>query len=192
MPRTMPRRRKNENLELPNKMRYGRLILNADIYPCMKRSCVALDAVRKSRIGLLQIKGPEHIAHMKAYDAGTPDGKVDLIYDRLEQLLDTSAQIAGLTQGQYRDWGTLEFFETGPMSGRSLSKRMKNDKKGMRKTRKRAKHIETGEENRTRKRRKETHAKRDAGKQEKRKRRKAGKTGKKRVSELRAKELPRR
>ena len=108
-------------------MRYGRLIMDTEIYPCLKRACVTLDAIRKSRIGQLQIRGTEHKEHMKAYDAETAEGKADLIYGRIEHLLDTAAKIAGLTQGQYREWRTVERLETGPKSGRgrSLSNRRK-------------------------------------------------------------------
>ena len=42
------------------RMRYGRLLVNTETYPCMKRACVALDAIQKSRIGQLQIRGPDH------------------------------------------------------------------------------------------------------------------------------------
>jgi len=83
-----------------------------------ERECVTLDTIRKSRIGQLQIGGPEHKEHMKAYDAETAEGKVGLIYGRIEHLLDTAEKITGLTQGQYREWRAIELLETGPRSGR--------------------------------------------------------------------------
>ena len=142
-----------------------------------------MGAIRKSRIGLLQIIGPEQKEHMNAYGAETPDEEVGLIYGRLEHLLDTSAKIAGLTQRQYRDWVKLEFFETGPKSGRgrSQSKRRK-----VRKEKNEEADRETSAAQRDRqrkvdeeKRKKETQAKRDVEKQEKEERKK---NGKKRVS----------
>ena len=45
-----PAEGKASNQELFNQMRYGRLILNAEIYPCVMRACVTHDAVRKSQI----------------------------------------------------------------------------------------------------------------------------------------------
>ena len=98
MPCTMPRKGRAGNQELFNKMRYGRLIMNTEIYTCMKRECVTLDAIRKSRIGQLQIRGTERKEHMKAYDAETAEGEAVLIYGRIEHLVDTAGKIAGLTQ----------------------------------------------------------------------------------------------
>ena len=70
-----PTEEKASNRELSNHMRYGRLILNTEIYPCMKRACVTLDSVRKSRIWHFQIKGAGRKEHMKAYDGETPESK---------------------------------------------------------------------------------------------------------------------
>ena len=68
---------------------------------------------------------------MEAYDEETEEeaeeGKADLIYGRLEHMLDNASQISGLTQKQYRDWGKIECMDTNTRNsrGRSLSKRRK-------------------------------------------------------------------
>ena len=57
-----------------DRIRLGRLIINTEIYPCAKRACVAIDAIRKSQIGQFQIRGSESKKHMKAYDEETSQG----------------------------------------------------------------------------------------------------------------------
>ena len=92
--------------------------MNTEIYPCAKRACATLDAVRKSRIGHFQIKGVAHKEHMKAYDGETPERKVDIIYGKIEHILDTSAKVAGLTNKHYQEWGKIECLATGAKRSR--------------------------------------------------------------------------
>ena len=94
----------------------------------MKRACATIGAVRKSRIGKFQIRGAERKKHMEAYDEETAEGKVDLIYGRIEQMVDEAAKVAGLTKRQYADWKRIERMgnSTKNNRGRSLSKRRKD------------------------------------------------------------------
>ena len=96
----------------------------------MKRACVTLDAIRKSRIGKFQIKGAEREKQMKSYDEETEEGKVELIYGRLGYMIDGASKISGLTQKQYREWGKIECWDTNAKRsrGRSLSRRTKERK----------------------------------------------------------------
>ena len=45
-----------ENREQFNQIKLGRLIVNTEVYPCMKRTCATLDAMRQTRIRNLQSK----------------------------------------------------------------------------------------------------------------------------------------
>ena len=47
-------------------MKIGRLIVNTEVYHCVGRACVALDALRQTRIKYMQSKGIEHKTHMGA------------------------------------------------------------------------------------------------------------------------------
>ena len=78
--------------------------MNAEIYPCEKRALATLGAIRKSRIGIFQIKGAERKKHTKAFDEETSQGKVDLIYGRIEHMLDEAAKMSGLPTRQYIGW----------------------------------------------------------------------------------------
>ena len=62
---------------------------------------------------------------MNAYDEETAQGKVGLIYGRIEHILDASAKMSGLTRKQYSDWKKIECMETNTKDnrGRSLSER---------------------------------------------------------------------
>ena len=44
------------NLYLLNEARYGILLINTEMYPCLKRACLSLEAVHLSGIGQMQIQ----------------------------------------------------------------------------------------------------------------------------------------
>ena len=46
----------------------GRLIINTEVYPAMKRACLTLDAIHQTRLKEMQARGIEHKAHMGAYE----------------------------------------------------------------------------------------------------------------------------
>ena len=120
------------NQEIFEKMRYGRLILNTGIYPCLKRARATSGAIRKRRIGLFQISGAERKKHTKAYGGETTTGEEDLIYGSIEHMLDEAAKMSGLTKKQYIDWKRIECMETNTKGnrGRSLSRR-KKERRGL-------------------------------------------------------------
>ena len=124
----IPREGRTTDVEVFNRIRYGGLISNAEIYSCLKRACATLDAVRESRLGQFQIRGTEREKHMKAYDEETAEGKVDHIYGRIKQIVDEAATVAGLTKRQYENWGRTERMgnSTENNRGRSPSKRRKD------------------------------------------------------------------
>ena len=101
----------SENREQFNQIKLGRLIVNTEVYPCMKRACVALDALRHTRISNLQSKGIERKTHMEVYDKETKGGKQDLIHGKLEQMIDTSSKVAWLNRRQYEEWRETEKLE---------------------------------------------------------------------------------
>ena len=93
-----------ENKEQFNQIKLGRLVINTEVYPCMKRACVTLDALRHTRISNLQSKGIEHKTHMEVYDQETKEGKQDCIHGKLEHMIATASKVAGLTHRQYEKW----------------------------------------------------------------------------------------
>ena len=127
---TCPTGGKADSQDTFGQMRYGRLILNTEIYPFVKRVSVILGAIRKSRIGQFQTKGAERKKHMKVYNEETAAGKAHLIYGRLGRMIDEASKMSGLTQKQYRDWGKIECMDTNARNsrGRILSKRRKDKK----------------------------------------------------------------
>ena len=74
------------------KMKLGRLLANTEIYPCVKRACVKIDAVHKSRIGPMQIRGQGQKKHMASYYEETEEGEVELTYGRIERMIDDAAE----------------------------------------------------------------------------------------------------
>lgn len=56
----------DENRGKPNWRRYGRLVVNAEIYSSAIRAFVILGAARRSRGNRLQINGIERMKHMEA------------------------------------------------------------------------------------------------------------------------------
>ena len=54
---TFPGHGRDANLELRNETRYGGLLVNAEVYPCVKRACLSLEEIRRIRLGKMQIKG---------------------------------------------------------------------------------------------------------------------------------------
>ena len=77
--------------------------MNTEIYTCAQRACATLRATHKSRIGQFQIRGEERKKHMGECDEETERGNVDLVYGRIERMLDAS-KMSGLTRKQYSDW----------------------------------------------------------------------------------------
>ena len=53
----------------------GRLIINTEVYPAMKRACLTLDAIHQTRLKEMQARGMEHKAHMGAYEKESKGGK---------------------------------------------------------------------------------------------------------------------
>ena len=92
--------------------------MNAEIYPCAKRACATLGAIRKSRIGLFQIRRAERKKQMKACDEATARKSVDIIYGRIEHIHGESAKMSGITRKQYIDWERIECMETNPKGNR--------------------------------------------------------------------------
>ena len=64
----------------------------------MRRTCTTLEALRKTRLGEMQSKGAEHKAHMAAFERATPEEKAELINEKMENMCDTAAKIAGLAK----------------------------------------------------------------------------------------------
>ena len=60
------------SLNRPN--RQGGLIINTEVYPCMKRACVALSAMKQTRLKKIYSRGIEHKAHVEAYDQESKEG----------------------------------------------------------------------------------------------------------------------
>ena len=88
-------------MEQLDETRYGRLLVNAEIYPCAELSCVKLDAIRISRIGKCR-PDDKNKKPTEVLDRETEQGKVDLHHGRIEQILDQAAENAGLPKAQYR------------------------------------------------------------------------------------------
>ena len=95
---------RDANLEMRSIVKYERLLINSEIYPCAKRACVTIDAISDSRIGKMQIRGQEHKKLMAAPDKETGQGKVELIRGRLEKIIDNEEKLAGLAKTKYKDW----------------------------------------------------------------------------------------
>ena len=53
----------------------GRLIINTEVYPAMKRACLTLEAIHQTRLKEMQARGIEHKAHMDAYEKESKEGK---------------------------------------------------------------------------------------------------------------------
>ena len=81
----MPKRRARRKHGRKWKMKLGRLLINTEIYPCVRRACVTLGAVRKIRIGQMQIKGHELKKHTTAYDEEAAAGTVELTHGQIEK-----------------------------------------------------------------------------------------------------------
>ena len=74
----------DENLELPNEKRYGRLHINTDMCPCVKRACLSLEAIHLSIIGKMQIKGKEQKKLIEAIEKAPGKEKVELYHGKIE------------------------------------------------------------------------------------------------------------
>ena len=72
---------------MPNRAKYGRLLINTKVYQCVKRSCGALEAVRQSRIG----NEDQRTRTKKLTDElekETWRGGIDLSHGRIDHQLD--------------------------------------------------------------------------------------------------------
>ena len=56
---TCPGNRRDAILELLSETRYGRLLITTEMYPCVKRACLSLEATNLIRIGKMEITGRE-------------------------------------------------------------------------------------------------------------------------------------
>ena len=72
----------------------------------MERACVTLDAIRKSRIGEMKIRGKERKKPMAAYDEEAGRGEVVLIHGRIEMIVECAAEIASLSKRNSRTGGS--------------------------------------------------------------------------------------
>ena len=50
---------RDANPEMLSTVKYGNLLINTEIYPCLKRACVTLDSICKSRIGECRSRGKD-------------------------------------------------------------------------------------------------------------------------------------
>ena len=89
-------------------MKLGRLLIITYIYSCVKRAFVTLDAVRKIRIGKMQIRGQERKKRMEAYDEETAAGEVELTHRSIDGAIDDAADTSGLAKTQFGDFGKSE------------------------------------------------------------------------------------
>ena len=105
----------------------GRLIINTEVHPCLKRACVALGSIHQTRLKNMHSKGTEHQAHMEAYENESKEGKPDMINGKLEYMMETESKTAGLTEKKFREWRKTEKLEPLKRNGRgrSVSKRRK-------------------------------------------------------------------
>ena len=67
---------------------------------------------------------------MKAYDGETSAGEVDLVYGRIDRILEDASKTAGLTKTQFKDWGQIARVVSRSKGGRgrSLPERKKNER----------------------------------------------------------------
>ena len=157
------------------RIKTGRLVINTEAHPCMRRACTALEALRKTRLGEMQSKGAERKAHMAAFGRATPEAKAELINEKMENMFDTAAKIAGLTKKQYREWRKSEALEPKRENsrGRSVSKGRKRNARSQEKREAEQKRIDKerkeAEEKRRQQREGERVQERDAKREEKKK-----------------------
>ena len=57
-------------------LKTGRLIINTEVHPCMRRACAALEALHMTRYGEMQAKGAENKAYLAAFERATPEKKL--------------------------------------------------------------------------------------------------------------------
>ena len=85
---------------MPNRAKYGRLLINAEINPCVKSACITLDANHLGRVVKIQIRGHEQQRLMGVLDRGKGEGVVGLFHGRLEQIIDQAAKNTGMAKTQ--------------------------------------------------------------------------------------------
>ena len=121
---TLPDQGRGENLELLNGTIYGRLLINTEMYPCLKRASLSLEAIHLSRIGQMQIKGQEQKKLIESIAKPTGRDKVERYHDKIEGILDKAANYAGLTRTQFKSWG-----EAGNIDTRTFHRRRSKSKR---------------------------------------------------------------
>ena len=77
--KTLPNQGREANLGIPNRERYGRLLISAEIYTCAKRACITLGAMRISRVGQMQIRWSEQKRLMVVLGREIGQGEFDPI-----------------------------------------------------------------------------------------------------------------
>lgn len=84
------------NLELPNETRYGRLLGNTGMRPCLKRACVSLEEAHISIIGQMQIKGQEQKKLIEANEKAPGRERVELYHEKIESIIENAEKHSGL------------------------------------------------------------------------------------------------
>ena len=83
---TLPDHGSGANLELLNETRYGRILINTEIYRCLKRACLSAEAIRLIRIGQMHIKGREQKDDRSSRKGNR--GEVELYHGKIESRLE--------------------------------------------------------------------------------------------------------
>ena len=93
---------RDENLELLNETRYGRLLVNPEMHPCLKRACLSLEAIHLIGIGKMQIQWQEQKKLIESTGKSNGQEKVELYNGKIEGLLEKAENDAGLTRPQFK------------------------------------------------------------------------------------------
>ena len=80
--RTCPDHGRSANIELPNATSYGRLRINEETHPCLKRERLFLEAIRRRRIGQMQIQGQEQMKSIEAIGEAPGEEKSNYTMER--------------------------------------------------------------------------------------------------------------
>ena len=121
-----PQEGRRRNIDTPDKIELGRLLINTETYPCAKRACVTLGAICKSRLAEIQIRGQERKKLTESYDEETGEGGANLIYGGIGKMIEDSTKTAGLTKNATQGLGETGNIDTRARKrGRTLSNRGK-------------------------------------------------------------------
>ena len=85
-----------------NETRYGRLLINSEIYPFVEREFLSVEAIRIIRIWQMQIRGQEQKKLIGAIGKSPGREKTELYHGKIEGIRDNSEKRAGLTRTQYK------------------------------------------------------------------------------------------